>query len=102
MQEIIVVGADSDGYHGTASGEMRPVQQGSPQSEEAFNDDLRRLAAGGLHRRQSSCARQIQRRMEEFGLPSREMVIDGSTRRVGGFKHLGEGRAFHSLGGEEA
>ena len=48
------------------------------------------LPAGGLHCRQSSFAGQIQRGMEQFGLSAREVVINGSTRRVGGFEHLGE------------
>jgi hypothetical protein len=40
--------------------------------------------------------------MEQLGLSAREVVIDRAAGRTGGLQNLGEGRAFNTLGGEEA
>ena len=89
-KSIVAVGSDRNRDNRASGGQAGVVQQTSPEGEEVLDDSRCGFSTGGFHRRSSSFAGQIQRGVEQFGLPARKVVIDGPTRRAGGLEHFGE------------
>jgi phenylpyruvate tautomerase PptA (4-oxalocrotonate tautomerase family) len=101
IEEIIVGPRHGDGHDGAARGQLRMVEELTPQSEELFDDCLRRTPPPRLHHCQGPRTDKVEGSVDKFGLPAWEVVVDRPPRGIGHGQHLGKRGALDPLGGQE-